>query len=482
MSSVTVPPGPTGGEMLRALAGIRRDPVGFLGTCVRRYGDVVAFPAPRTPAWLVNDPAAVRRVLQDNHRNYDKRTVQYDALALVTGQGLLTSDPPLWLRQRRLVQPAFHASALDGVASHAARASGRVLAEWDGLSDGAVADVDDAMMRATLDVIAGALLGADLSGRAEPIVGSVLTALDTVVERARSPLRLPPAVPTPRNLRLRRSLRTLDAAVAGVVSARRAEEPAAAQRRTPDMLDLLLAARDSDDPGSGGMSERLLRDEIATMIIAGHETVASALSWAWHLLATHPRVQDQLHAELDAVLGERLPTYDDVARLPFTRAVLDETLRLYPPAWVLTRRAREDDVLAGHRLPAGSLVIISPWVLHRHPDVFADAEHFAPVRFLPDRRDEVPRGSYIPFGAGPRLCIGRDTALLEGVLVLAALARRRAVRPITGRAVRAEALVTLRPRGGMPLHLDRRGRPAIPGPESAGGPRRHATRSAPTDA
>jgi cytochrome P450 len=465
-------PGPTGADMLRAVPRIRADAPGFLAESRQRWGEVVEFPMPRRPAFSVSDPQAVRRVLQDNHRNYDKATVQYRTLAVVTGQGLLTSDGPLWRRQRRLVQPAFHARTLDAVAARAAEAAGRVLAGWEDRPDGAVVDVDAAMMSATLDVVGQALFGTRLGavhpgagagpgsapGSAEALIVAVLGALDTVVARARSPLPAPAWAPTPRTRALRRHLRTLDATVAAVVAERRA----AAERGAAgagDLLDLLLAATDAEQ----GMDPRQLRDEIVTLVIAGHETVAAAMTWAWYLLAGDPAAAERLHREVDDVLGgrtagcrPRLPTYADLPRLPWTRAVLDEALRLYPPAWVVTRRALGPDTLAGRDIPAGSLVILSPWVVHRHPGVWPDPERFDPGRFLPPRREEVPRHAYFPFGAGPRLCVGREFALVEGTVLLAALAARYRFDRVPGRAVRADALVTVRPHGGLPLLLTRR--------------------------
>jgi cytochrome P450 len=431
--------------MLRAFGRIRRDPPGFLADCRDRWGDVVRFPVPGRPVYLVSDPGAVLRVLRDNHPGYDKSTVQYEALAAVTGRGLLTSDGTLWRRQRRLAQPAFHPSTMPDVAARSAEAAGRLLSTWDRLPAGARVDVDAAMTRLTLDVVGAALFGTDLAAGADvdpdALVGAVLVALDAVVAGARTPLRLPGWLPTRRRRRLRRGLATLDETVFAAVRRRRAG-PAPVE---PDLLDLLLRA---------GMAERQLRDEVVTLVVAGHETVASALTWSWHLLGGDDAARTRLRAEAAAVLGagpaSRLPTYDDLPRLPWTRAVVEEALRLYPPAWVVTRRAVAPDVLAGHRINAGTLVIVSPWVLHRHPDLWADPTRFDPARFLPERRFELPRGGYLPFGAGPRLCIGREFALVEGPLLLAAVAARYDVRPVPGAGRRVDAAVTLRPRGGLP--------------------------------
>jgi cytochrome P450 len=309
---------------------------------------------------------------------------------------------------------------------------------------GGVVDVDAAALQATLEVVGRTLFGGSVAADGERVVAAVLEALDGVVARARTPLPVPRWAPTPGARRLRRSVATLDAATGDVVAHRR---EAGVGRDDQDLLALLLRAADA-----GQLSPSEVRDELVTMVIAGHETVASALTWTLHLLATHTSAQARLHAELDGVLAGRAPSWDDLRHLPWTRAVVDEALRLFPPAWVVTRRAVEADEIDGVPVPAGTMVILSPWLLHRRADVFADPEAFSPERFLPTAPPH-PRGAYLPFGAGPRLCIGRDFALVEAVLVLAALLRNRAVLPVPGRSPRVEALVTLRPHGGLPLRL-----------------------------
>lgn len=429
--------------MIRAVPAIRRDPLRYLERTVARYGDLVAFPLPRTPVLLVNTVAGARRVLVENSGAYSKRTVQYGALSLVTGVGLLTADGPTWRERRRLDQPAFHHSRLDGVANESVRAAERLRG---GLPPaGGVVDVDAAALAATLEVVGRTLFGGAVAADGERVVAAVLSALDVVVTRAKTPVPVPRWAPTPGAARLRRAVGTLDDACADVVAHRRAAGLGPADG---DLLALLLRAVDA-----GALSPQEVRDELVTMVIAGHETVASALTWTLYLLAGHPDAQARLHAELDDVLAGRAPGWDDLGRLPWTRAVVDEALRLYPPAWVVTRRAERDDVVDGVALPAGTLVILSPWLLHRRPDVFTEPSCFDPGRFVAGGARSLPRGAYLPFGAGPRLCIGRDFALVESVLVLAALLRDRAVLPVPGRAPRVDASVTLRPRGGLPLRL-----------------------------
>ena len=439
-------PGPLGPDMLRAMTAIRRDPLGYLDGAWHRYGDVVQFPIPRPPSYLVNDPEGVRRVLVSNGRNYGKATIQYRALSLVTGDGLLVADTDAWRRQRPMVQPAFHHETLEGIVGHVSRALDRVFHDWAALPDTAVVDMDAAMMHVALEVVGHALFGMDLSADAERLTSSTLDALEVVVARARVPITPPAWLPTPANRRLAASVGQLDEAVRSIVDARRGRTPI-----EPDMLDLLMSATDAS---GDRLSPVEIRDQAVTFIVAGHETAASALAWAWGLLAAHPEAQRLVQEESDSVLGGRAATFADYARLPVARAVLDETLRLYPPAWLITRKAHEADTVGGRELPAGALVILSPWLLHRHPMVWPEPDRFRPSRFLDGEADRI---NFIPFGAGLRQCIGRDFAYVEATLVLAAIAGRYCVAFPDGMTLPAsDPLVTIRPRGGMPLRVSRR--------------------------
>lgn len=433
-------PGPQGPEMLRSFGAIRRDPLAYLERTWRAYGDVVQFPIPRPPSYLVSDPAAVRRVLVDNARHYGKRTLQYRALSLVTGEGLLTADGERWRRQRRLVQPAFHHEAITRVADHVNAAADALVATW-GASAGVI-DADQGLMEAALEIVGHALFGEDLAGDASALTEATLDALEVVVARARVPIAPPSWMPTPANRRLRRANGILDRTAQTMVMRRRAGGAGA----RADMLDLLLATADED---GDRLTDAEIRDEIVTFIVAGHETVASALAWAMALLADRPDWQEAIAAE--AAAGTDAAA---LGTLTMTRAVVDEVLRLLPPAWLITRQALEDDELAGHAVPRGALIIMSPAIVHRHPAVWADPESFDPRRFL---EGPVDRTAFVPFGAGPRLCIGRDFAYLEAVLLLARIARDvRWSRPDGLAAPRPEPLVTIRPAGGVPLRVSPR--------------------------
>lgn len=456
-------PGPLPRDMLRDLLSIRRDPLAYLERTAARWGDLVAFPMPRTPVLLVNTVAGARRVLVENAGAWSKHTVQYGALSLVTGSGLLTSDGSAWREARRVAQPAFHRSGLTRVAEQSVAAAERLRGAWasDGAAEaaGGVVDVDTAALQATLEVVGRTLFGGDVTAQdgseegaqdGERVVAAVLEALGVVISRARTPL--PRWLPTPARRRLRRANRVMDEVVDRVVARRRASGVLG-----DDLLGLLLSAVDE-----GRLPPEAVRAELVTMVIAGHETVASCLTWTLHLLSENPAAQERLHAELDAVLDDgapggelRAPGWEDLRSLAWTRAVVDESLRLFPPAWVVTRRAETDDVVDGVAVPAGTLVITSPWLLQRRADAHPDPERFDPSRFT-GGGPAVPRGAYLPFGAGARLCIGRDFALTEAVLVLAALLRDRRALPVPGRTPVVEASVTLRPRGGLPLRLEPR--------------------------
>ena len=431
--------------MLRAIRRIGVDPLAFLAEQWDRHGDVVQFPIPSPPTYMVSHPDDVRTVLVGRSRDVNKRTIQYRALSKVTGQGLLTSDNPIWREHRRVLQPAFHPDTLPAVAGHTTRAADRLVAGLLAVGDRGVVDLDAAVMTLALEVVGDSLFGHRLGPVADRLAAATLTALGEVVAMASMPLRAPAWIPTPGNRRMANSLAELDAAVAAILAARTAQGPS----EPPDMLDLLLAS---------DLDQGAIRDEIVTFLVAGHETVASALIWALVLLGSHPEVADQVAAEADVVLADPGPGQRDpgtgagavdmatLASLRVSRAVVDEAMRLHPPAWLITRTTTADMELGGAHVPTGSLIIMSPWIVHRHSAAWDEAAQFRPERFLlDDAGPRVPlRSSFIPFGAGPRMCIGRDFAYAEAVLALAMICRAVRMAP-TGPPVRALPLVTIRP-------------------------------------
>ncbi len=419
-------PGPLGPEMMRSIRAIRSDPLGFLGHMRDRYGDVVQFPIPRPPTYLVGSMPGVQQVLVQRPGGYDKDTIQYRSLALVTGEGLLVAQDQAWRQQRPVVQPAFHHSFLPDVAQVVREESQVLAARWSLAGDGAVVDIEAAMMELTLRVVGRTLFGDDLRGSTAALADATLAALAVVIKRSRVPVAFPQSWPTPANRRLAGALRELNGAVDRLV-ALRADRPADSRL----LIDLLL-----DQPG---WTAAQVRDQVVTFLVAGHETAASALTWALYLLASHPAEQELLAA---------------TPEIDIARAVAEETLRLYPPAWVISRAGTRPDVIDGHDIPAGALVITSPYLIHRDPRYWPDPEVFRPERFR-NRLTTTQRLAYLPFGMGPRLCIGRDFARWEMVEVLATLAPRFRFADV-GQTPTLLPSVTLRPAQGMMLRISAR--------------------------
>ncbi len=437
-------PSPSQWELLKDLKFIRDHPHRYLLETYQNYGDSVDFRIPGKRAVFINHPQDVQHVLQMNHRNYDKATFQYDVLSQITGEGLLTHPGGQnWLQKRRIAQPAFNTHSLKGIVPIVVETVEPMLERWREHGPGGdLLDIDREMMQCALDVVAKALFGADLSGQAYRLTGAVMDALDYLIFQTRTLMMVPEWLP----IRPRRDFRKASAEIEMVVNALIDRRP----RESPgeDFLGLLLGAR--DQAGQFILSGREVRDEVVTLLIAGHETVASSLSWSWFLLAQNPQQRERLRQEAVEVLGEGQPGYDDLASLVFTRQAYDEALRLYPPAWLITRRALESDRLpGGAAVDADTLIIISPYAMHRRPDHWPDPGAFQPERFAEE--GDRPRFAFIPFGGGPRLCIGNRFAYTEAVLVLAMVSRAFRLDLPPEASVEEEALVTLRPKGGLPM-------------------------------
>jgi cytochrome P450 len=402
--------------------------------------------------YFVNDAQYVKRILLDNVANYPKSATYRNNLRPFLGDGLLISEGDFWKRQRRLAQPAFHLRRLKVLASAMAGAAARMSEGW---RHGEVMDVMAAMNAVTMEIVAKTLFGADVSGDVGA-VAQVMTVLGEETGRVRPTafFDLPEFVTRPRGRQFAEAVATLDAIVNRIVAQRRAEMDKGAAPQD-DLLSMLLEARDEET--GEGMTDRQLRDELVTLFLAGHETTAISLAWTFHLLAQNSAAEAKLHAEVDAVLGERAaPAFEDLERLPYARMVAEEALRLYPPAYVFSRRAAGDDQLGPWRMPKGAHIVISPYALHRRPDYWPDPDAFRPERFAPEAPADRPKHAYLPFGGGPRICIGNSFAMMEHAIVLAAAARRWRLESIPGREVRTEPRITLRPRGGLPMRLARR--------------------------
>jgi cytochrome P450 len=442
-------PSAGGGLGLVSWREFRRDPLGFLCRISNTHGDVVRWRVGPMPIYLLRHPDAVQRVLVDRNRNYDKQTRGYDALRLFLRDGLLTSEGAFWRRQRRIAQPAFHRQRIAGFGQTMVELTEQMLPQWECHADrGEPIDLAEEMTALTLRIVAKTLMSTDVDDR-DNEVGRAVELLNVVArDLMTNPFMIPLSLPTPRNRRVRRAMEVLDRTLQTIIAERRRTGEDA-----PDLLSMLMAARDEDTGES--MSDEQLRDEAMTIFLAGHETTANALAWAFYLLSIHPDVERRLRVELDEVLAGRPPRFEDLTRLPYLQRVVKESLRLFPPAWSIGRRAVEDDVIDGYRIEAGSLVLLSPWVTHRHPALWPNPEGFDPDRFEPEVEHARPRYAYFPFGGGPRLCIGNNFALMEAQLVLATILQRVSAALVPGHPVVPQPLITLRPAHGLRMTLHR---------------------------
>ncbi|MEW6209244.1 MAG: cytochrome P450 [Acidobacteriota bacterium] len=440
------PPTLRGKPVVGNLREFRRDPLNFLTRIARRHGDVVLFYLGPRRIYLVNHPDYIRDVLVTHSRNFIKsRGLQMAKRFL--GEGLLTSEGDAHLRQRRLAQPAFHRQRINAYAQAMVACSARTSDRW---RDGETLDIAQEMMRLTLAIVGKTLFDADVESEAKEI-GAALTSIMQLFDRITKPFpEILNRLPLPSNFRFRRASRRLDETIYRIINERRRSG-----EDRGDLLSMLLVATDTEGDGTG-MTDRQLRDEAMTIFLAGHETTANALSWTWYLLSQHPEVEARLHTEIDEVLQGRLPEADDFARLKYTEMVLAESMRLYPPAWAMGRQVIDDYKIDSYTIPSGTIILMSPYVMHRDERYYTEPFRFDPERWTEEARQARPRFSYFPFGGGPRVCIGEQFAWMEGVLVLAMLAQRWRMRLAPDQDVKPRPLITLRPKGGIQMKTERR--------------------------
>jgi cytochrome P450 len=420
----------------------RRDPLWFYVQMSRRYGDVFRFDVGSVTMFLLAHPQHVKHVLQDRVQNYP-RSRFYDLIRLATGDGLIVSEGEKWRRRRQSLQPAFHSPRIAALDVLMTTAIGKMLDRWQRYANtGETLNVGDEMMRLALCVVGEALIGRDLSGESDVLTRTVTIAMQYINYRIRHLLAPPLFVPTLRNLQFKRARRTAHRHIDQMIRERRDEGV-----DRDDLLGMLMSAR--DELSGAPMTDPQVRDEAITFLAAGHETTAVALTWTWYLLSLHPEVERRLRAEIHHVLGGRQPRADDLSRLQFTRRVIEESMRLYPPVWMMSRRVVQDDVVGGYRIPAGSLILLSQYVTHRHPHFWPNPEGFDPDRFLPERVAERPRFAYFPFSGGPRTCIGNHFAIMEAMLAVAMTMQRFRIELLPGHPVIPDPIFTLRPKHGV---------------------------------
>ncbi len=439
------PPGPSEGLRRWSFGPLNENPLDYFTRLAREYGDFAGIRVVNFRTIFINHPDTIEEVLVANARKYIKGRV-LRANRHVFGEGLLTSEGDFWLRQRRLAQPAFHRAQIASYASTMVEYAQRLLENWQ---NGEERDAHQEMMRLTLQIVAKTLFDADVA-RDTLDVGKSLELLLELGANFRRTLFVPHWVPTPTNLRIKREIALIESILYRIISERRSSG-----RDTGDLLSMLLHAQDED---GSRMTDRQLRDETITLFLAGHETTASTLSWAWWLLAQNPAAEAKLHAELDTVLGGRSPSLDDLSKLPYAGNVITEALRLYPPAWGLARVAIEDHEIAGYPVKKGMGIAMAQWVVHRDARWYDVPEEFRPERWEGDFLKRLPRFAYFPFGGGPRQCIGNAFALMEATLILATIAQKYRLRLVPGHPVVPLASITLRPRYGVRVFLESRQR------------------------
>jgi cytochrome P450 len=446
MPSVVTAPGPRV-SLVRSLIyrPLLGDALDFFTNLARTYGDISCCRVAGERLFLVNDPRLIRDILVTHNSNFTKSR-GLERSKRVLGQGLLTSEGAVHLRQRRLMQPAFHRDRIAGYGDLMAGYADRMRNGW---TDGATLDIARDMNRLTLSIVGKTLFDVDVESQAAA-VGEALTAVMDSFWMMLLPFagvleRLP--VPTLRRARLARG--RLDAIIYRMIADRRASG-----RDHGDLLSMLLAAQDEED--GVGMTDQQVRDESMTIFLAGHETTANALTWTWYLLSGAPDVEATLHAEVDQVLQGRLPTMRDLASLPCVERVVTESMRLYPPAWIIGRRALNDYPLGDYVAPARSILVMSPYVMQRDPRFYADPERFDPDRWTPAFRTALPKFAYFPFGGGPRQCIGESFAMMELSLLVATIAQQWRLRLVPGHPVVPQPLITLRAKHGMRMTVEKR--------------------------
>ena len=446
MEVVSYPPSPKRRPIIGHLIDFRRDPLNFLMESARTHGDIVYFKFGPQDIFLINHPDYIKDVLVTHNRNFVKSRGLEMAKKFL-GEGLLTSEGEFHRRQRRLAQPAFHHKRINAysevMADYAARARERWRADE-------TLDISQEMMRLTLAVVGKTLFDADVESEAKEI-GKALTDIMQLFDRITTPFAgLLEKLPLPSNFRFAKAKQRLDATIYRIIN----EHRASGEDRG-DLLSMLLLAQDEEGDG-GSMSDLQLRDEAMTIFLAGHETTANALTWTWYLLSQHPEVEAKLHTEIDSALGGSLPAAEDVAKLRYAEMVFAEAMRLYPPAWTVGRRALEDYPVGKYVVPAGSIILMSPYVMHHDARYYRDPFKFDPERWAAEARATRPKFSYFPFGGGPRVCIGEQFAWMEGVLLIATIAQHWKMRLAEGQRVELKPMITLRPRYGMRMRLERR--------------------------
>jgi len=449
-SSSPIAPGPQGQFLLGSIRDFQRDPLNFIQHAAREYGPVARFHLANVVYNLVSHPEGIQQVLQGNNHNYVKGEF-FDPVRQMAGDGLFASEGAHWLRQRRLMQPAFHRQSIAGFADIMVRQTEAMLERWEVLTNsGEPVDVSYEFTELTMRIIAEAMFSTQLEEDVHRISESLTYLLADLDFRFQVPIYPKIGFPTLRNLRAQKALGAVDEVLYRIIQERRHNG-----EQNDDLLQILMEARDEET--GEAMSNQDLRDELITMFVAGHETTAVLLTWLFHILSSEPEWEARLVDEVTVTLQSRQPGFKDLANFPTLRMAIDETLRLYPPVWITNRNAVKDDEICGYRIRAGEVAGISPYVTHRLPEYWSTPERFDPLRFSPELTAARPRFAYLPFGGGPRQCIGNNFALVEAQLIFATLVPRFRLRTVPERLVKLAPTATLRPKDGLWMKIEKRG-------------------------
>jgi cytochrome P450 len=413
----------------------------------RELGEIARLRIGFLPVVMISSPELVREVLVDKQESFTKAPGLSFFGRPLLGNGLLTSERDFHKKQRRMMSPMFMQKRIAAYADVMAARAEKMAASF---REGANIDVSREMMELTLEIVGKTLFDAEVGNEAEEIGAALTATMEHIIQSINSLIPIPPTWPTRRNARNKKAIARLDETIYRIIAQRRASK-----EEKGDLLSMLLLARDEADPQSG-MDDKQVRDEAMTLFLAGHETTANALAWAWYLVAQHPYVATRLQEEADSVLGGRTPALEDLARLPYAMQVFKEAMRLYPPAYIVGRMTAEPVTIGGHPISRRTVVVVSIIGMHRRAEYFPEPDRFDPDRFSAEREKLIPRHAFLPFGAGPRVCIGNHFALMEGQIILATMAQRLRFELTSSRAVDPEPLITLRPRGGIPMRVRRR--------------------------
>jgi cytochrome P450 len=442
-----LPPGPKGLPIVGMAFDLRRDPLAGMQRIARDYGDIARFHVMMRERILLNHPDWINQVLVVQHHKFHKSELTRRITARMLGQGLLISEGEFWRRQRRLAQPALHRSRINEYAATMLDLARAHIGEW---RDGEERDVAQEMTALTLDIAVRTLFSTTLPGESRRVGQAMTFLMRYSLRRQRMPFQIPEQWPTPSNRRANRELAFIDSLVYRIISERRAEGNS---NHHNDLLALLMGAMDED---GSQMTPQQLHDETMTLFLAGHETTAQMLAWTWCALSQNPAAEARLHEELRDVLGGRPMEAADFARLPYLQAVMNEVLRLYPPAYIMARETIEPCAIGGYEIRPGTTIIFSQWIMHRDARYYDDPQAFRPERWLDGLAQRLPAGAYFPFGDGPRRCIGQGFALMEAAVVIGTIAQRFRLQLVPGHPVVPEPLVTLRPRHGIRMTLHER--------------------------